>query len=330
MPNARPSDLGDYGALLLGSRLRRASEALYAGVDEIYEGQAVGFSSRCIPILILLRDHGPLGITELAAKLGLTHPAVIQMSRTLSDNGVLIARRDPQDERRRVLTLSAKGRALLERLSIVWQAVVSAVEDLSQAPEGNFLTTLSAFELGLQEKRFADRVSERLRVRERESVRIIPFAPAYREDFKRLNLEWLERYFYVEARDEDVLSRPEEEILAPGGYIMLARHHQEIVGTCALIKAGRIRFELSKMAVTDRYQGLGIGRKLLAAALAQFRKTGARHLYLETNTKLARAMALYRAYGFEEAPRPRSASAYRRSNVYMVYKVGSRRHPRIE
>jgi DNA-binding MarR family transcriptional regulator/GNAT superfamily N-acetyltransferase len=313
------ADLRDYGGLLLGSRLRRASEALFAGVDSIYEAHGVALSSRCFPILMLLRDHGPRGITELAANLGQSHPAVSQMSRTLLEHGVVAETTDPADERRRLLTLSPKGVALMARMESIWQAVVGAVDDLCATTQVDFLTHFTAFEASLQERGFAERIADRLRLRDGETVQIVPFEPRYRDDFKRLNLEWLEKYFYVEAIDHDVLSHPEAQILRPGGFIFLARYRGEIVGTCALIKAGRSRFELSKMAVTERYQGLGIGHKLLAAAILEFRRSGAKQLFLETNKKLARAVALYEANGFRQAPRPSGASHYQRSNMYMVY-----------
>ena len=98
------------------------------------------------------------------------------------------------------------------------------------------------------------------------------------------------------------------------------------MGTGALIKAGRSRFELSKMAVTQRYQGLGIGRRLLEAAIQQFRKIGARELFLESNRKLTPALRLYESSGFHHAPRPGEASHYQRSNVYMVYRSPRKRH----
>ena len=161
-----------------------------------------------------------------------------------------------------------------------------------------------------------------------ESVEILPFEPRYRDDFKRLNVEWLEKYFHVEAIDRDVLSHPEERILKRGGFVFLARHKDEIVGTCALIKAGRGRMELSKMAVTERYQGLRIGHRLLVAAIEQFRKSGARTLFLESNSRLTRALTLYEANGFRHAPRPRGASHYERSDVYMVLAASAPTHTR--
>ena len=75
---------------------------------------------------------------------------------------------------------------------------------------------------------------------------------------------------------------------------------QVVIGTVdtvsALIKAGLTSVELSKMAVTERCQGLGIGRRLLLAAIAQFTSMGATQLFLESSSKLKPALALYKRY----------------------------------
>jgi len=315
-------ELHDYKGLVLGSRLKRASDALFAGVDAIYRAHGVDLTSRCFPLLFLLRDNGPTRVTALAAQLGQSHPAVSQMSRTLASHGAIVERADPADERRRVLALSPKGTALLSRMEDVWKAIIGAVDDLSAEAGVDLVAAVSGIEAALRQGGFADRIEARLRLQRGESVEIIPFEPRYRDDFKRLNVEWLEKYFYVEAIDHDVLSHPESHILEQGGSILLARYHGEIVGTCALIKAGRGRFELAKMAVTERYQGLRIGHTLLTTAIAQFKQTGGRTLFLESNAKLKRALDLYEANGFRHAPRPRGGSHYQRADVYMVYQPG--------
>ncbi len=151
------------------------------------------------------------------------------------------------------------------------------------------------------------------------TVEIIPFESRYRDDFKRLNVEWLEQYFYVETIDHEVLSDPERRILQPGGVILLARQNDEIVGTAALIKADDARFELSKMAVTRQRRGSGIGRALLRAIIDRFNQIGAKTLFLESNSVLTPALALYESHGFRHAPRPEGPSHYHRSDVYMVY-----------
>jgi GNAT superfamily N-acetyltransferase len=151
-------------------------------------------------------------------------------------------------------------------------------------------------------------------------LRIIPFEPRLAADFKRLNVEWLERYFGVEPFDERVFSDPIRHVLEPGGFIVFAQLGDDIVGTCALLKAGEGRYELAKMAVTERYQGLGIGRRLLDAAIQKFRTLDGSELFLESNTSLSAAMTLYETSGFVRVAHPDGHSHYARSDVYMVYK----------
>lgn len=151
-------------------------------------------------------------------------------------------------------------------------------------------------------------------------VDIIGFEPRYAPDFKRLNVEWLERYFVVEPIDDEVLSHPQTAILDPGGSILLARCQGDIVGTCALIRQGPGLFELSKMAVTPRYQGLHIGKRLLVAAIERFVALDGRRLFLESNRRLTPALTLYAAHGFVEAVRPGGPSHYVRSDIYMEYR----------
>jgi putative acetyltransferase len=151
-----------------------------------------------------------------------------------------------------------------------------------------------------------------------DEVTIVEFLPEYARAFRTLNIEWLERYFRVEPVDLRVLQNPEQEIIAPGGAILFARLGGEPVGTLALKHHGQGVFELTKMAVTPRSQGLGIGRRLLSAAVLRFHALRGARLYLESHSSLAPALHLYASVGFRHAPPPRS-SEYRRADVYMVY-----------
>ncbi len=307
-------DLHGYGTLLLGTRLRKVSETMYAGVDEVYRDHGVELPSRCFPILFLLRDRGRLGISELALLLGQSHPAVSQMSRKLLRHGVVREWPDPGDERRRLLGMSRRGASLMRRLEPVWRAIVAAVGELeARQPISAPLTEIDA---ALATHSFAARI--RARLDSGREVRILPFAPRYAAEFKRLNFEWVQKYFRVEPIDEQVLSNP-RDIVRDGGAVFFARRGREIVGTCALINCGDGLYELSKMAVTANCQGLGIGRRLLDACISTFKARHGRRLFLETNSILKPAIKLYESVGFEHAPSPHP-SVYERADVYMIYR----------
>lgn len=134
------------------------------------------------------------------------------------------------------------------------------------------------------------------------TVNIIPFSLALQEPIKTLNLEWLERYFKVEPKDALVLSNPQEEIIDKGGFIYYASYHDRIVGTVSLLKINESEFELSKMAVTDGVQGLGIGNKLVQHCLAVAKEKQIAKLILYSNRRLKSALHLYEKYGFIEVP----------------------------
>jgi ribosomal protein S18 acetylase RimI-like enzyme len=132
------------------------------------------------------------------------------------------------------------------------------------------------------------------------TVEIIPFSTDLREHIKTLNLEWLKKYFKVEPKDEIVLSNPQGEIIDKGGMIFYAKYNNQIIGTVSLIKIDDFTFELSKMAVTDTIQGLGIGKKIMEHCLAVAKEEGIQKLILYSNRNLLPAIHLYEKYGFVE------------------------------
>ena len=136
--------------------------------------------------------------------------------------------------------------------------------------------------------------------------------------FRRLNEEWIHRYFSMEAKDEEALSDPWGSIIHPGGRIFLAIRDGQPVGCCALVAAHPGDFEVVKMAVTESCQKSGIGRKLLARVIAEARAAGAERLHLETNGRLTPAIRLYESLGFTHIPPERiPPSPYVRAEVFM-------------
>jgi putative acetyltransferase len=149
------------------------------------------------------------------------------------------------------------------------------------------------------------------------SVIIRSFQPGDEASFKILNEEWIVRHFVLEDKDRAVLGDPAKYILNPGGEIIFATVGDETVGCCALAPEGPGLYEVAKMAVTEAYQGKGIGRKILEQVIAVARAKGATYLYLETNSKLT-ATHLYESIGFSHIPvERRKPSLYSRADVFM-------------
>lgn len=131
-------------------------------------------------------------------------------------------------------------------------------------------------------------------------ITIIPYSSKYKEAIKSLNYEWLEKYFFVEPYDVIQLSDPQGEIIDKGGHIYYVLYKGKVAGTSSLLKINDGEYELAKMAVTEIYKNLGLGKMLMEHCISEAIKLKAKKLILHSNTKLQAAIHLYRTYGFTE------------------------------
>ena len=149
-------------------------------------------------------------------------------------------------------------------------------------------------------------------------VHIETYKPEYRDDFIRLNREWIESFFKIEASDIETFSHV-DEIVEQGGQIFLAlTDSREVVGCCALkYHEAEQTYELAKMAVSPQYRGRRIGHLLGTAVVEYANRHGIHRIFLEGNTRLKASIALYRSLGFAEIPL--EGNAYERCDILMEW-----------
>lgn len=150
------------GAGAFGTRLRRLSERLDRDVSKLYEASGIDFEPRWYPVVALLDEREPLGVTQIAAALGLSHPAVSQVVRQLTEAGLVASSRDESDERRRLLTLTNTARKRMGDLEPLWSAIALATEQLIGDEVPGLLILLDELDKALDTKGLGDRVHEHL------------------------------------------------------------------------------------------------------------------------------------------------------------------------
>jgi putative acetyltransferase len=133
-------------------------------------------------------------------------------------------------------------------------------------------------------------------------IEIIPYKNFYQSDFRRLNLEWLEKYNLTETHDLEILDDPQETVIKGGGCIFLAKEGEKIIGTAGLWKENEEEYELIKMAVDIAYRRKGISKLLLNQCIDEARGKGAKRIFLFSNSQLVTALQLYTNYGFRHIP----------------------------
>lgn len=128
---------------------------------------------------------------------------------------------------------------------------------------------------------------------------IIDYKDRYQEDFRRLNLEWLEKFNLVESHDLEVLNHPRDNVIDSGGFIFLLKDNDAIIGSAGILKINDEEFELIKMYVLPEYRGKKYGEMLLLHCIAKAKQINASKIILYSNSKLQTAIRMYEKFGFK-------------------------------
>ncbi|NSL87856.1 bifunctional helix-turn-helix transcriptional regulator/GNAT family N-acetyltransferase [Chitinophaga solisilvae] len=305
------------GKMAIGSRLRLLTEKITEDAGKIYALFGVGLQPKWFPVFYMLANNEALTITAIAKEIGHSHVSVSKIVREMVKHGLVKEKKDKSDGRRNMVTLSAAGREVNQRLSEQCVDVGSAIEELSASATHNLWEAIGEWEFLLEQRSLLRRVMDQKKKREGQEVTIVPYSRKYQQAFRDLNEEWISTYFKMEAADYKALDNPKSHILDKGGIILVALYKEEPVGVCALIKMKDpdYDYELAKMAVSPRMQGKSIGWLLGSAIVEQARALGARNIYLESNTMLKPAISLYHKLGFQKVAG--RATPYERCNIQM-------------
>lgn len=305
------------GKMAIGSRLRRLSDQLTEDAGQVYKMYNVSLQPKWFPVFHALSQGQDKTITAIAEEIGHSHPSVSTIIREMVKQGIVVEKKDKLDGRKNVVALSKKGKEIVINIAPQYIDVTNAIEEALSQTRYDLWKAIEEWEFLLQQKSLLRRVQEQKKLRESQDVQIVDYKPAYQEAFRRLNEEWISKYFKMEEADHKALDHPQKNIINKGGHILVALYNNEPVGVCALLKMNDpvYEYELVKMAVSPTVQGKSIGYLLGKAAIEKARSLGAKKLYLESNTILQPAINLYHKLGFQKVVG--HATPYERCNIQM-------------
>lgn len=306
------------GKMAIGSRLRVLTEKLTRDAASIYGLYGVDLKPKWFPVFYSLTDEKPKSVTAIAREIGQSHPSVSTIVKEMIKAGIIEEVDDKADRRCTLITLTEYGKSLSQELIAQLRDVERAVEQISAECDNDLWAAIADWEKALSRKSILERVKEIKEHREQSEVEIVEYQLQYKKTFYELNRKWIEQYWELEPHDIEVLENPEKYILEKGGHIFVALYNGFPVGVCALSpmpNESGYDFELAKLAVNNSIQRKGIGRRLCEAVINKARELGGEKLFLESNTWLKPAIALYRKLGFKELPEYHPA--YARGNIQM-------------
>lgn len=307
--------LGEIG---MGSRLKRISDQLMKLTQKVYKHQNIDFDPYLFPAFNTIIQLKKTTNTEIREVLHITQPAVTQSLNKLFKKELIVLSLDKEDKRKKWIELSPKGEVLFIQLQPIWKALDETVKQFTLFNAPSLLDHLNYFEEQLKNGMFMETVLDK--ITNLKLIKITDHEEQYASSFYDLNIEWLETYFYVEDFDKEVLGKPQQYILDPGGYIFYAKEGDSILGTVALMKENDKSFELTKMAVAPNQRGKKIGQQLMQHCIDFAKKNNFNNLFLYSNTKLENAIYIYRKFGFIDVP-VETNSPYQRSDIKMILEL---------
>jgi len=99
-------------------------------VNRVYQNEGIDFDASWFPVFYLLSKNEALSIKELSEQTEVSHPAASQLITNLKTRDLVTSATCANDGRRQLVTLTEKGKDLLEQILPVWVAIVSAMDDL--------------------------------------------------------------------------------------------------------------------------------------------------------------------------------------------------------
>ncbi|MBX2876759.1 MAG: MarR family transcriptional regulator [Saprospiraceae bacterium] len=157
----KPDFVAELEYLGLSVRLKRISETMVHGGRNLYRQLGLDIEPNWYLLLLLLKEHKQLSITEMAEYLRFSHPSIIGMVKKMKSRGYLESSTDKKDSRRQLVELSAKAKAELPRLERIWEAGERGVRKLFDVDD-DFLDKLARLEQQYVQFDFMERTLKEL------------------------------------------------------------------------------------------------------------------------------------------------------------------------
>ena len=278
--------------------------------ENTYAKFGFAIEPKWFPVFYVLTSKGADSVVNIAKEINHSHVSVSKIVKEMKARDLIESYKSSDDSRVTLVALNDKAKAMVPQMEKQCDAIDAAMRELKEETGIDLWEAVSVVERHLRYRPISARVDA-----PSLDIKVVDYAPKYREAFKSLNVEWISKYWELEEPDFKALDDPEGYILNQSGVILIALDKGEPIGCCALIKQTDDAFELAKMAVSPKAQGKGIGLLLGKSIVERAKLMGLKQLYLESNSVLKPAVSLYEKIGFKHIKG--ALSPYARCDVQM-------------
>ena len=277
-----------------------------------------GFSFSECHLVTELQGMGEATASDLAERLVLEKSTISRLCNGLVDRGIITARRDRNDGRKRVLRLTEKGLSSalrIHRYSL--KQVDSALAFLQEEDRQAAADGINQYARGLRYARLSS--AFRIRpIRRKDNARVARIIREVMTEYGAVGCGY-------SIQDPEVDNMFEAYPDADSAFYVLERDGQILgcggVGPLRGADAGTC--ELRKMYLLTEARGTGVGARLLRQCLDSAERLGYQQCYLETLEHMTHARHLYRKHGFRQVDHPVGDTGHSACNYWMIKNIGS-------
>ena len=295
----------ELGHIALGTALRQLAAQVSKDAENTYAKFGFAIEPKWFPVFYVLASKGADSVVNIAKEINHSHVSVSKIVKEMKARDLIESYKSSDDSRVTLVALNSKAKAMVPQMETQCDAIDAAMRELKEETGIDLWEAVSVVEKHLRYRPISARVDG-----DSPDIKVVDYAPKYRDAFKSLNVEWISKYWELEEPDD-----PEGYILNQSGVILIALDKGEPIGCCALIKQTDDTFELAKMAVSPKAQGKGVGLLLGKSIVERAKLMGLKRLYLESNSVLKPAVSLYEKIGFKNIKG--ASSPYARCDVQM-------------
>lgn len=147
------------GILAISTRLQRLADELRKDGQRIYQAYGIDFEPKWFPVIYTLHHKPLLSVVEISAEIGYSHPSTISLLKELEKLKIIQSKKDKQDERKRLIRLTEKGKILVTQISPVWDVMVAALTALTDTTN-NLMKAIDEVENNMKQQGFYNRAEQ--------------------------------------------------------------------------------------------------------------------------------------------------------------------------
>lgn len=255
---------------------------------------AGGLSFTQCHVFLELDRNGRLSVGELAENLRLDKSTTSRAVAPLTEKGYLKVLADPEDQRRKLLLLTAKGRKQVQGIhQSAARRVDAALRYLEPEQRAIVVQGMNLYAQALKRTRHEFEVVIRS-IRKTDNPEVEQIIRRVMTEFGAVGCGY--------SIEDDEVRAMYEAYNNPVSAYFVAEYQGKLVGGAGIApleKGDPNVCELRKMYMYPEGRGLGIGRRLLEASIQAAKEAGYKRCYLETLEHMTQAQRLYEKFGFQ-------------------------------